>query len=100
MRRNFNKEHLIWRKRVIDRDGGCVVCGKTGKYMNAHHLIPANFIKYQFELNNGLTLCAGCHTLAKFSAHKNPIWFCKWLAKNKSELYWIAIDRLQELEDG
>lgn len=96
MKRRYGFAHKRWRLQVIARDKKCVVCGKEGKYMNAHHLVPSNFSEYEFLVDNGLTLCAGCHTLSRFSAHKNPIWFCKWLAKHKPELYWLAIDRLNK----
>ena len=96
MKRNFtNKEYLEWRKKVLDRDGGlCVDCGRGPKYNNVHHLIPSFFHQYELLVDNGLTLCPLCHTLGKFSAHKNPIWFYGWLKDHKPNLLNIAEARL------
>ena len=100
MKRKYNKEHKSWRNKVLHRDCDCCqICGKEGKFLNCHHLIPANFNRYTYDTNNGIILCAGCHTLARFSAHKNPLWFTKWMAKNRPQLYWLAMDRLRKLEN-
>ncbi|MAH51086.1 hypothetical protein CMI37_35040 [Candidatus Pacearchaeota archaeon] len=94
-----DKNYLKWRESVINRDKCCQICkknGKNGKGLNAHHIIPRNFIKYAYSLKNGLTLCAGCHTLAKYSAHKHPLWFTNWLKINKRTLYNTAMERINE----
>jgi len=101
-RRKITKEHLEWRKEILARfDNKCAIhpCDKT-KYLNAHHLVPQEFKEFQRCLNNGIALCPSHHELGKFSAHRNPIWFCKWLSKNHPELYWIAIDRLKKLDSS
>jgi|TARA_R100000501_G_C2615486_1_gene109172 hypothetical protein len=92
-------KYLEWRSALLERDKCCQICGKEGKYMNAHHLIPKNFIKWRYDMDNGIILCAGCHTLAKFSAHKNPLWFARWLRINKNPIYAECIRRLQELDE-
>lgn len=97
-----DKDYMKWREDVLARDGGCVVCPEHKRKLkncNAHHLIPNNFKEYSLKVDNGLSLCPSHHTLGKYSAHKNPIWFIKWLSKNRPEVYWIAIDRLRKLED-
>lgn len=93
-----DKAYLKWREAVISRDMACVICGKGPEYLNAHHLIPKNFKKWSLVVDNGLTLCAGCHTLGRFSAHKNPLWFSRWLRINMNKTYMAAIRRLQELD--
>lgn len=50
-----------WRKKVIERDSCCVMCGET-KGLNAHHMSrwaddPINRI----NIDNGIALCAECH---------------------------------------
>ena len=97
MKRKFTKEHQEWREKVLSRDNyKCVVCGNGPRYLNAHHLVPSLFKEYQFFENNGVTLCPTCHTLGKFSAHKNPLWFTDWLKKHYPKLYFIAMERLNE----
>ena len=66
--------------------------------LNAHHLVPRQFIEYRLEMDNGITLCVHCHNFGKFSAHKNPLWFANWLKQNKEDDYVRAMVRLAELE--
>lgn len=96
-KRKWSKEHKEWRAKLLDRDKGCIVCGKEGKYLNAHHLIPENFSEYEFCISNGVILCPTCHTLGKWSAHKNPIWFADWLKYNRPKLFDLAELRLKQL---
>ena len=95
MKRKFNKEHKEWREKILRRDDfKCVVCGNGPKYLNAHHILPSEFSQFALETNNGLTLCPHCHTLGKFSAHKNPLWFTNWLSVRFPHLFAIATRRL------
>ncbi len=54
-----------FKRLVFNRDGGrCVVCKMDA--VDAHHLIPRkDFIDGGYFLNNGVALCAVCHTLAE-----------------------------------
>lgn len=51
-----------WRRAVFRRDAfTCVLCGKQG-YINADHIQPwALYPELRFDVNNGRTLCVGCH---------------------------------------
>lgn len=90
------KAYKTWREAVLERDNRtCQICKRTDKQLNAHHLIPKNFHLWQHNVDNGLTLCVGCHTLAKYSAHKHPIWFTEWLKKNKKMYYTLVLERLK-----
>lgn len=92
-------ENLAWRKEVLDIDDNkCIICGDGPKFLNAHHLIPKNFKKWRYDVNNGVALCPKHHILGKFSAHKNPMWFSRWLRINKNPLYMIVINRLKEFD--
>ncbi len=91
-----DKSYVKWREAVIKRDKECVICGAGPKYLNIHHIIPKNFTKFALNIANGITLCPHHHTLGKWSAHKNPIWFSDWLEKNRKGTYWLARDRLEE----
>lgn len=52
-----------WRKEVFLRDKyTCVTCKKRGGGMNAHHLYAYHaFPEKRTDINNGVTLCVGCH---------------------------------------
>ena len=55
------KEYHEWRKKVINRDKKCVVCG-TDKHLTAHHMDHASYFKDErFDVDNGVTLCGQCH---------------------------------------
>ena len=100
------KLHKIWRTAVLEKDKHCQICGPTpygaspvsGKpkkrVLNAHHLLPKEFNDFRWLLDNGMILCVPHHTFGKFSAHKNPVWFTLWLAKNKPDVYWTTMKRV------
>lgn len=70
-------EYRQWRSDIFTRDKfTCINCGNIGGKLQAHHVIPMNVLmqKYEitsieaakncselFNLNNGETLCEGCH---------------------------------------
>ena len=88
----------IWSDAVKSRDNQfCQVCNRAIELvrLNAHHLIPREFIQWRWSVDNGMTLCVHCHTLGKCSAHKNPIWFFLWLHKNKPDTFHLSISRLR-----
>jgi hypothetical protein len=55
-------EYHEWRKQVFERDNySCQVCGIGGN-LHAHHLNGYHWaIDQRTDLNNGVTLCDGCH---------------------------------------
>lgn len=71
--RNTQK-YADWRKSVFERDSyTCVICGKVGGKLNAHHIKP--FAKYKNDrhrVSNGVTLCEQCHK--KVHNDKDPKW--------------------------
>ncbi len=59
----------LWASIVKSRDGKCIYCG-SGRNLNAHHIFTkARHGNLRWEQDNGVTLCAGCHT---FGVHINP----------------------------
>lgn len=52
-----------FRKAVYKRDEyTCQLCGQVGGSLNAHHLDGWNWAKdKRFDVDNGVTLCEGCH---------------------------------------
>ena len=66
----------------------CEYCWKTN-YLNSHHIFTRNNYTTRFDLDNGICLCSGCHTMSqKFSAHKTPLEFAeRIIAKRWQERY-------------
>jgi len=57
-----SKEYRIWRAEVIRRDVRCVVCD-TLQNRHAHHINHATYFPEQrFDVENGVCLCADCHS--------------------------------------
>jgi hypothetical protein len=50
-----------WSDGVKKRDGKCMRCGNTEK-LSSHHIYEKNLHKtLTYEIDNGITLCDGCH---------------------------------------
>lgn len=57
------KEYRVWRVAVIKRDKVCQCCGDISK-RHAHHIKHATYFPLKrFDVANGITLCADCHSL-------------------------------------
>lgn len=83
-----------WSLEVKQRDDfKCVHCGKE-EYLNSHHIFTRNNYAVRWDLDNGITLCSGCHTMSsKFSAHKTPLEFYDFLLELKGQEF---IDKLKQ----
>lgn len=63
-RGRWTPEFKAWRKEVFERDRfTCQKCGKTGGYLNAHHIMGwARYPALRYIVSNGKTLCKRpCH---------------------------------------
>lgn len=79
----------LWSKvvKLYDKNK-CAYCGKTS-YLNSHHIFSRINYSTRYDLNNGITLCAGCHTMSsKFSAHKTPVEFVEWIKEKRGEEWY------------
>ena len=85
-------EHKKWRKEVIERDGACVICGKTER-LTGHHLIPKHIIKHRSNIKNGITLCGTHHGRYGYiiSPHNDSSFmFAVWMMENRPEQFkWV-----------
>jgi len=69
----------LWVKQIHAR-GICEYCGSTGR-LNAHHIHTRSNKSTRWDLENGILLCVHHHVWGKFSAHKTPLDFHKWLVE-------------------
>ena len=76
----------LWAELIKNRvEGKCEKCGLPGQ--NAHHLVGRRNYAVRYDLENGVYLCSGCHSLRKDSAHQNPLDFMEWLEKYKGKKF-------------
>jgi len=82
----IKKLDKLWSQKIRERDEVCQVCGNS-QYLNAHHVIGRRNRNIRWDLDNGITLCSGCHTFKTESAHQDPAWFMEWFIKKYPERY-------------
>lgn len=52
--------------------------------LNSHHIFSRKNASTRWDLENGICLCVGHHTMSsRESAHGNAIWFTYWLEERK-----------------
>ena len=70
-------------------DETCEVCGNPGN--NPHHIIGRRNFATRWDLDNGICLCSGCHTMRRQSAHQDPMWFSEWIMAKRGEDWYKAL---------
>ena len=79
----------LWRTLVKLKVGDkCEMCGKPdgqgrGHSLNAHHIFGRSNYSVRWDVENGVCLTAGNHTLTTHSAHKAPIEFIEFMKKRR-----------------
>ena len=60
-----DKRATAWSKAIKERDNyKCRICKKYGVSLNSHHILSWDkFVEHRYDLNNGITLCVGCHEM-------------------------------------
>lgn len=83
---------LLWSGIIKTRANGiCQKCGRKGH--QAHHIFGRRHYHVRHNIDNGIFLCAGCHTLHPHeSAHKAPEKFRDFL------LIWMGEKKYEELK--
>lgn len=63
IRLRSSQKYKKWRESVMKRDNyTCQKCGQIGGKLEVDHIKPfAYFKELRFDINNGRTLCIGCH---------------------------------------
>ena len=108
----------LWSEIVKERDNfTCIICNRKNIRLNSHHLISKKIIKYKFDINNGITLCANCHVFSpicsphlapwKFEEelkYKSPSQYEWWIKNRKNLKYPLGfkidyVDMIRELTD-
>lgn len=72
------------RRAVFERDGHeCVRCHLPFTKVQWSHVFSRRHKNLRWELDNALSLCAGCH----FWWHENPVMSGDWFKKNWPDRY-------------
>lgn len=89
----------LWSKVIkMYDDNKCAYCGKT-TYLNSHHIFSRSNRSLRYDLNNGITLCSGCHVLSSvFSAHKTPVEFVEWIKEKRGEEWYMNLRKIAKTE--
>ncbi len=69
----IKKLDKAWSLKVRSQ-GHCTLCPKTNN-LNPHHYVGRRNRNVRWDLDNGVCLCSGCHTMKTQSAHQDPEWF-------------------------
>ena len=88
------KLDTAWSKLVKLRAGmKCEIEGCSHRpTLNSHHIFSRRNKATRWDVNNGICLCVGNHTMStKFSAHGNSIAFTYWLEEYKGSDFIDAI---------
>ena len=88
------KLDTAWSKLVKLRAGmKCEIEGCSHRpTLNSHHIFSRRNKATRWDVNNGICLCVGHHTMStKFSAHGNSIAFTYWLEEYKGSDFIDAI---------
>lgn len=64
------KVDKLWSKLVRKKDKKCIRCGKQTN-LQAHHIFSRRFNSTRWLLDNGVTLCYGCHMFFAHIEHEN-----------------------------
>lgn len=81
---------ILWALIIKQRVGA--ICEYEGcikkTYLNSHHIFGKRNMATRFDLENGICLCSGHHTLNMFSAHQSPAfedWIKEHIGKERYE---------------
>ena len=89
-RKLIDKLDKLWSDKVKSV-GKCDYCGKTS-YLNSHHIFSRSNYSVRWDLDNGICLCSGHHTLSSsFSAHKSPAEFTIYIIEKRGQEWFDSL---------
>ena len=88
-KRLIKKLDDLWAKKIKERDKfTCQRCKSQSKRLNACHFYGRRNKTLRWDLDDGVTLCVGCH----FWAHSNPAEFTEWFKE------WAGEETFERLQ--
>lgn len=87
-KKELNRKDKEWREKVLTRDNNkCVYCGEK-VFLDCHHIIGRENMKFRFDPDNGIVLRKKFHKFSNiFSPHKTPFVFMLWFMENRPEQF-------------
>ena len=71
----------------------CEFSGKTD-FLNSHHIFSRSNRTVRHDLDNGVCLSSGHHTLSsEFSAHKTPVEYIEWIKEYRGLAWYKRLRR-------
>ena len=100
-RKQRRKQDREWAIKVRELfNGKCAICPSRNR-INSHHIIPKEIKETRHDIKNGIALCPKHHKFnVFFSAHRNPLWFMKWMAHNRKEQTEYLLEKIINMENG
>lgn len=81
----------LWAEYVkIRAKYACEYCGKK-ENLNSHHFFSRSRNSVRYNVNNGICLCSGCHSLNNHSAHKNPLFKDELIKRKIRTQQWLDL---------
>lgn len=93
------KKNQEWKKSVLERDGHkCKLCSST-RLLCSHHIVEWDVDpSLRFDINNGITLCRGCHNKAHFSGKSSWNKGKSWNQETKEKMKFAKLGTKQSKE--
>jgi hypothetical protein len=84
---------ILWAKLVKLKAGNkCEKCGSV-KFLNAHHIYGRNNYNCRYDLDNGCSLCSGCHKWRRDSAHNAPLEFIELMITKRGQSWFSRLQK-------
>lgn len=87
------KLDIMWSQAVKARDKKCLRCGKENN-LHSHHVFSRTHKSTRFVLDNGVTLCGGCHL---FWAHRDTGGFVAWWVSKYGQPLFDRLDSMSRM---
>ena len=88
----LDKKLLTLWSQIVRKGGICEHCHRSGVKLDAHHVYGRRNNSVRYDLDNGVVLCSGCHTMSSiFSAHQTPTEFTDWIKDYRGEEWYNTL---------
>lgn len=91
-RKSLSKKCMALWQEIVKLKAGNICeypnCNKT-TYLNSHHFFSRSNTSIRYDIDNGICLCSGHHSLNDDSAHKSPLFKDVLLESGVRDNKWL-----------